>query len=181
MPRLFSGIEIPADIAKRLSGLRGGLENARWVDPENYHLTLRFAGDVDSATADRFDEALSKIELPAFDMVLDGLGAFGGRRPRAVWAGVEANGALEALSRANELAAQRAGLEPESRNFHPHVTLARLRRCKAEAVARYLSMQGAFLAQPFRVSRFVLFSSRQSQGGGPYVIERAYPLSEPAE
>jgi 2'-5' RNA ligase len=178
MPRLFSAIEIPADVAKRLAGLRGGLAGARWIDPEDYHITLRFIGDVDGATADRFDEALGKIRSPAFDLVMDCVGSFGGRKPRTVWAGVAANGALAALSRANELAAQKAGLEPEGRNFHPHITLARLRGAKSDNVARYLSERGAFLTQPFTVRRFVLYSSRASKGGGPYVVERAYPLGE---
>lgn len=178
MPRLFSGLEIPAAIAERLGSLRGGLESARWVDPENYHVTLRFVGDVDGATAERFDEALAEIDVPSFQMSLDGLGVFGGGKPRAVWAGVSANGVLTALNRAHESAARKAGLAPETRNFCPHVTLARLRGGKAVSVATYLSHNGAFMTQPFPVSRFVLFSARESRGGGPYVVERAYPLGE---
>ena len=180
MPRLFSGLEIPPDVAQRLSSLRGGIEGARWVDPGNYHVTLRFIGDVDNATADRFDEALERIAGRPFVMALDGVGAFGGRKPRAVWAGVTANGALGELRRANEHAAQKAGLQPETRNFHPHVTLARLRGAKTDAVARYLGERGSFLSEPFEVKRFVLFSSRDSRGGGPYVIERSYSLEQPA-
>lgn len=180
MPRLFTGLEIPPDIAERLSSLRGGIEGARWVDPDDYHVTLRFIGDVDNATADRFDEALEKIAGQPFEMTLDGVGAFGGRKPRAVWAGVSANGALADLRRANENAAQKAGLQAETRNFHPHVTLARLRGAKADTVARYLGERGSFLTQPFEVTRFVLFSSRESKGGGPYVVERSYPLEQPA-
>lgn len=180
MPRLFSGLEIPPDIAQRLSSLRGGIEGARWVDPDNYHVTLRFIGDVDNATADRFDEALERIAGQPFEISLDGVGAFGGRKPRAVWVGVTANGALGNLRRANEQAAQKAGLLPETRNFHPHVTLARLRGAKTDAVARYLGECGSFLTQPFEVKRFVLFSSRDSKGGGPYVVERRYPLEQPA-
>lgn len=178
MPRLFSGLEIPPEIGQRLCSLRGGLESARWIDPENYHVTLRFVGDIDGATAERFDEALSEISAPAFTVSLDGLGVFGGRKPRAVWAGVQANGALDALNKANEIAARKAGLAPETRNFHPHVTLARLRGGKAGSVATYLSHNGAFMTQPFPVSRFVLYSARETRGGGPYVVERAYPLGE---
>ena len=47
MPRLFTGVELPPDIGQALASLRGGLPGARWIDPENYHLTLRFIGDVD--------------------------------------------------------------------------------------------------------------------------------------
>lgn len=176
VPRLFSGIEIPADVVERLAALRGGLDGARWVEPENYHITLRFIGDVDGTTAERFSEALNGIKVPAFSVTLDGLGSFGRGRPHAVWAGVAANSELEALSRDHEKAAVRAGLAAETRKFHPHVTLARMRRAKASDVATYLSYNGAFLTDAFPVERFVLFSSRASRGGGPYVVEQAYPL-----
>jgi 2'-5' RNA ligase len=181
MPRLFSGLEIPSEIAERLAMLRGGLEGARWVEPDNYHITLRFIGDVDGAMAERFSEALGQIEADAFSLTLDGLGNFGRGRPRAVWAGVAPSEALGALRRAHEQAALTAGLEPEPRNFHAHVTLARMRNIKASSVAAYLAGNSAFLSPGFAVTRFVLFSARESRGGGPYVVEHAYALGEPRE
>jgi len=176
MPRLFSGIEIPAHIAERLAGLRGGLEGARWVERDNYHITLRFAGDVDAVAAERFSQALEQVKSPSFELMLDALGSFGRGRPRAVWAGIAPNEALSTLHRAHEQAALAAGLEPRARNFHPHVTLARMRRTKAVAVAGWLADKGAFVCAPFPVTRFVLFSARESRGGGPYIVERAYPF-----
>ena len=176
MPRLFSAIEIPGEIADRLAGLRGGIDGARWVDPENYHITLRFIGDVDGTTAERFSEALAKVECASFALTLDGLGSFGRGRPRAVWAGVAPSTELAALNRNHEKAAVLAGLDAETRNFHPHVTLARMKRVKAKDVATYLSHNGAFLTGSFPVTRFVLYSSRASKGGGPYVVEQSYPL-----
>ena len=71
---------------------------------------------------------------------------------------------------------QRIGLEPEGRKYIPHVTLARLRDSSSRQVAEYLATRGLFRTSSFRVSRFVLFSSRNSVGGGPYVVEEAYPL-----
>jgi 2'-5' RNA ligase len=177
MPRLFTAIEIPVSVAERLAGLRGGLPGARWVEPENYHVTLRFAGDIDDATAREFTSALAAISLPPFEMQLDGLGSFGSRKPRSLWAGVVPNETLIALQKANERAAQKIGLAPEARNFHAHVTLARMRNGKAQPVARWLETRGGFQSLPFRVERFVLFSSRASTGGGPYVVEHAYPLA----
>jgi 2'-5' RNA ligase len=82
------------------------------------------------------------------------------------------------LRRANERAAREAGLPPEGRNFKPHVTLARLRGARADAVAAYLERQGGIGPESFMVSRFVLYSSRNSVGGGPYVVEAAYPLED---
>ncbi len=176
MPRLFSAIEIPRSIAERLTMLRSGLSGARWIDPENYHLTLRFIGDVDGATARDFTNALGAIDVPPFELRLSGLGSFGGRKPRAIFADLAPSEALETLQRAHERAAREAGLPPESRNFKPHVTLARLRGARADAVATYLERQGGVAAEPFTVNRFVLYSSRNSVGGGPYVVEAAYDL-----
>ena len=72
---------------------------------------------------------------------------------------------------------QRLGLEPEGRKFIPHVTLARLRESSSREVADYLSTRGPVFGSSFHVSRFVLFSSRSSVGGGPYVVEADYPLA----
>ena len=176
MPRLFSAVEIPRSVAERLTVLRAGLTGARWVDPENYHLTLRFIGDVDGATARDFTAALGEIVAATFELEVSGLGSFGGGRPRAIFAGIAPSQGLEVLQRANERAAREAGLPPEGRNYKPHVTLARLKGARAEAVAAYLERQGDIGPEPFTVSRFVLYSSRNSVGGGPYVVEAAYPL-----
>jgi 2'-5' RNA ligase len=178
MPRLFSAVEIPEGVAERLTWLRAGLSGARWIDPENYHLTLRFIGDVDGATARDFTFALGEIAAAPFELRLNGLGSFGGGKPRAIFAGIAPSDGLDALRRANERAAREAGLPPEGRNFKPHVTLARLRGARADAVAAYLERQGGVAAEPFTVSRFVLYSSRNSVGGGPYVVEAAYPLED---
>ncbi|MGH6791858.1 MAG: RNA 2',3'-cyclic phosphodiesterase [Methyloceanibacter sp.] len=177
MPRLFSAIELPQNIAARLTLLRAGLTGARWIDPENYHLTLRFIGDVDGVTARDFTHALGGIDAAPFELRLNGIGSFGGRKPRAIFAGITPSDALDTLQRANERAARDVGLPPEGRNFTPHVTLARLRRARADAVAAYLERQGGIAAEPFMVSRFVLYSSRNSVGGGPYVVEAAYDLT----
>lgn len=178
MPRLFSAIEIPRSVAERLTLLRAGLAGARWIDPENYHLTLRFIGDVDGATARDFTAALGEIVAAPFALEVKGLGSFGGDRPRAIFADIAPSEGLEALRRANERAAREAGLPPESRNYKPHVTLARLKGARADAVAAYLGRQGGVGPEAFTVSRFVLYSSRNSVGGGPYVVEAAYPLED---
>ncbi len=176
MPRLFTGVEIPREVADSLALLRGGLPGARWVDPENYHLTLRFIGDVDDMIAHEIGELLTRVRRRGFEIMLSGLDQFGGRKPRAVFAATNGNPALLELQAEHERLLQRMGLPPESRKYTPHVTLARLRDASTRAVAEYLSNRGLFKSPAFRVSRFVLFSSRTSTGGGPYVVEAAYPL-----
>ena len=176
MPRLFTALEIPRDAAMSLSLLRGGLPGARWIDVENYHLTLRFIGDVEGHVADEVANALDRISRPAFTLTLSGVGAFGGKKPHSVWAGTSASPDMNALQAEIERICQRLGLPADPRKFSPHVTLARLRNTNPIDVANYLSARGNFATMPFRVGRFVLMSSRASVGGGPYVIEEAWPL-----
>ena len=179
MPRLFTALEIPRDAALSLSLLRGGLPGARWVDVENYHLTLRFFGDVEGHVADEIANALDRVRRPSFSLNLAGVGAFGSKKPHSIWAGVTASPDLTALQADIERISQRLGLPPDPRKFVPHVTIARLRNSSPRDVAAYLSARGNFAATPFRVGRFVLMSSRDSIGGGPYVIEEAWPLQGP--
>ncbi|TPI13593.1 RNA 2',3'-cyclic phosphodiesterase [Mesorhizobium sp. B4-1-3] len=176
MPRLFTALEIPRDAALSLSLLRGGLPGARWIDVENYHLTLRFIGDVEGHVADEIANALDRVDRSSFQMTLSGVGAFGGKKPHAVWAGVSASPDLTALQGEIDRICQRLGLPADPRKFSPHVTLARLRNASPLDVAQYLSARGNFAALPFRVGRFVLMSSRDSVGGGPYIVEEAWPL-----
>jgi 2'-5' RNA ligase len=178
MPRLFTGLEIPQDVAFALSLKRGGLSGARWIDPDNYHITLRFIGDVDGRTAGEVFDALERLaDSEAFSIRLSHLGTFGGDKPRALYAGVEATPALTHLQTAQERVLQRLGLEPEGRKFVPHVTLARLRGCGPMEVAQFIAAAGRFTALEFPVRRFVLFSSKDSVGGGPYLVEQAYRLA----
>jgi 2'-5' RNA ligase len=180
MPRLFTALEIPADIGQTLSFLRGGLPGARWIDPENYHLTLRFIGDVDDRIAHEVASMLTRVRRKSFELRLDGLSSFGGRKPRAVVATTAPAQMLLELQSEQERLMQRVGLEPEGRKFTPHVTLARLRDSSNRQVADYLSERGSFRSATFAVNRFVLFSSRNHGGGGPYVVEEAFPLEEAA-
>jgi 2'-5' RNA ligase len=177
MPRLFTALEIPAEVGRSLAMLRGGLPGARWIDPENYHLTLRFIGDIDDGLAREISFMLGHVNRLSFEVRLDGLTSFGGRRPRAVVVAAARTQQLFELQAEHERLMQRVGLEPEGRKYTPHVTLARLRDASSHDVADYLATRHPFRPAPFRVSRFVLYSSRASVGGGPYVIEAAYPLA----
>lgn len=178
MPRLFTGLEIPADVGFALSLKRGGLPGARWIDPDNYHITLRYIGDVDHQTANEVAWELERFEhSEPFSVRLDHLGVFGGNKPRALFAGIEANPALARLQAAQERALQKIGLEPDGRKFVPHVSLARLKNTSAGDMARFMAEALWFEPLLFRVGRFVLYSSRDSIGGGPYLVEQAYELA----
>jgi 2'-5' RNA ligase len=180
MPRLFTGIEVPPAIALELSRLRGGLPGARWIDPPNYHITLRFIGDVDYGVARDVLSVLGKVrDRSALTITLDEIASFGGQRPRAVFAKVRPTSELMDLQAEQERLLRRVGIEPETRKFTPHVTLARLRReAGATDVAHYIAALGRVPKLTFTADRYVLFSSRDSVGGGPYVVEAAFPLGK---
>ncbi|WP_137129361.1 RNA 2',3'-cyclic phosphodiesterase [Rhizobium sp. FY34] len=178
MPRLFTALEVPRNAAMSLSLLRGGLPGARWIDVESYHITLRFIGDVDGRTADEIVNRLDRVDREEFQISLSGTGSFGSKKPHSVWAGVSPSPELSALQGEIERICQRVGLPPDPRKFMPHVTLARLRASRVDDVVHYLAGRGNFHTLPFTVGRFVLMSSKESVGGGPYLTEEVFPLQE---
>ena len=176
MPRLFTGLSLPASIARQLATVRGGLSGARWIEAEDFHITLRFIGDVGQAEADEVHSLLERIRRPAFTVTLGGLDVFGGAKPRAIVAGVRPSSALMELQAEQERLFRRIGLPAETRKYTPHVTLARLRQTSPAAVADFLSLRGFLASRDVAVDHFALFSARDSVGGGPYIVEAAYPL-----
>ena len=176
MPRLFTGLELPEAVVGQIALARGGVIGARWMEPADYHVTLRFVGDVDARTAHDIADTLGDVRRSAAPIRFEGLSWFGGDKPRAIVARVQPDPALVELQAENERRFRRIGLPPETRKFTPHVTLARLRGVGARAVADYLASRGTLDIDLFTAERFVLFSSREGSGGGPYVVEAAYPL-----
>jgi RNA 2',3'-cyclic 3'-phosphodiesterase len=178
MPRLFTALEVPRSVATGLSLLKGGLPGSRWVDAENYHVTLRFIGDVDGRQADELAESLDQITAPPISLIVRTLSVFGSKKPHALIALVEQQPRLSELHFATERLCQKLGLAADARKFIPHITLARLKNTKPEEAAFYLSQHGLVDVPEFTASRFVLMSSRDSVGGGPYAIEASYPLTD---
>ena len=176
MPRLFTGLELPGAVVSQLALMRGGVAGARWLEPEDYHITLRFIGDIGAGAARDIDETLGDIRRPIAPVRFEGLSWFGGDKPRAIVAKVKPEPALMDLQAEHERRLRRIGVEPETRKYTPHVTLARLRGVRQASVASYLTERGALSAEPFDAERFVLYSAREGSGGGPYVVEVAYPL-----
>lgn len=178
MPRLFTGVEIPDDVGFDLALMRGGIRGTRWIEPDAYHITLRFIGDIGDGLAGDIAHALDGVAAPAFAIRLEGVGAFGGKRPRVIYAGVAECPGLMRLQAAHERLLQRLGLEPEGRKYFPHVTLARLSAADPAEVQAFVAAHSLYRSRPVDVTRFVLFSSRPSRGGGPYAVEEAYMLGE---
>ena len=178
MPRLFTGIEIPENIREEITRLQSGIDGARWIEPGDFHITLRFVGNIDNRQAEEFSSFISQIQFKPIEISLTGTGSFGGRKPRAVWIGIKPCKALVNLHHTHEMAAQYAGLKPESRKFIPHVTLARLRNISPAVTARYLESINFVSLPPFKITRTALFSARPGGGGGPYHVETTHPATE---
>ena len=174
--RLFAAILLPESVRRELARLSGGIPGARWSPEENYHLTLRFIGEVDSAFAEELAEALSHVDSEGFELAIQSLGSFGGARPRLVWAGIAGAEPLTALRRRVESALVRAGLPPEERKYAPHVTLARTAGARPGAVAAWLEDRGAFRLPAFPVEGFSLMSSRLGGEAPVYREEVRYPF-----
>jgi len=173
MLRLFVGIALPPEIKLRLSLLCAGVPGARWVDPGNYHLTLRFIGEVDEGLASDIDEALARIHAPRFDVALAGVGHFG---DRMLWVGVDKSPPLVHLRDKVESALVRLGLEPETRRYAPHVTLARLRNVGEAKLRAFITEHALFRAEPFRVEHFSLVASYLTKSGSIYEDQADYAL-----
>jgi 2'-5' RNA ligase len=183
--RLFVALN-PPEAVKRLIhdgtlSLREAGLPARWVPGCDLHLTLKFLGEIReqrlAATREALCEAVSGC--PAFDLHLEGVGAFPSlRRPRVIWLGVEATLPLRALKHDIEHAFAQLGIERESRAFHPHVTLGRVNdRAQAGQFRELERLAGRIVVQgSFRVESVDLMRSRLTPQGARYTIESRAPL-----
>ena len=177
MIRLFAALPIPAEIARALQRRQAGIEWAKWRTTESLHVTLRFFGDLRQDVARDLDAALMEVRGRPFEIVLQGAGAFGeGADVHAIWAGVEENAELRRLADACETAARRAGLKPEKRRYHPHVTLAYLRHADPAEVGAWVQANNLLRSPPITVESFGLYSSTLGGEGSHYRLEAEYPL-----
>lgn len=177
MYRLFVAIDLPPDIAARLQELCYGVPGAKWVQPEQMHLTVRFIGEVDGGIFRDIKEGLGVIQSPPFVLQVKGLGFFPPRKtPRVLWAGLAPVEEVSALRNRIENVLVGLGLEPEGRKYSPHITLARLHDTPLARLGRFLAGNGLFATEPFPVSEFHLYSSELTSKGAFHTIEASYPL-----
>lgn len=175
--RLFIAIALPQEVRDDLARLQRGLRSARWITPENFHLTLAFLGELEGTQAADVDAALSSLRLPAFSLRLEGVGVFGeGRKLRALWAGVAPSATLTHVQAKIVRAIELAGQPPAARKFKPHVTLARFKGASDHDICRYLEENGLFRTKDFDVDEIQLFSSFRAGNGPIYRPETSYPL-----
>ena len=177
--RLFVALDMPWSAREQLAALSGsGIPGARWVPPENFHLTLRFIGDIPSHIARDVDDALLGIRARGFSLTLTGMGTFARSGvSSALWVGVERTPPLDHLRNKVETALQRCGLEPERRKFQAHMTLARLDNPVEAKVAAFVQAHNLFRTEPMPVEYFTLFSSLLCKDHAVYTPEVEYELA----
>lgn len=183
--RLFTAVTLPepqvAWLDEAVAELKG-LPGARWVPPENRHVTLNFLGWVPS---DDLERVIAAVDLVAprhrsATAALAGLGAFPReRRARVLWAGIDdPSGVLAALATGLGEELRTVGYEPEERAYTAHLTLARFKTPR--------SLEGLLPALPeppgpFAIDRVTLFRSRLSSAGSRYeVLHEAYLRTDDA-
>lgn len=178
--RLFVAIDLPAEIKANIGVLRGGIPEARWIAAENAHVTLAFIGEVQSPMMMDISLALGRIDYPAFDLDIEGVGVFGSnKRPRLLWAGVRPTQEICLLHQKIVTAIEGAGARVDDRRFRPHVTLARVHKSPYEKVRCFLIDHALFRTPTLPVTRFSLFSSHLSSSGAIYEEEISFDLAAP--
>ena len=165
MHRLFVAIRPPEPIRDLLIDAMDDSPDFRWQDEDQLHLTLRFVGEVERPVADDLASSLASVRALPFQIRINGVGRFEQRSSGALWAGVDPKEPVAALAAKIERVCQSAGLEPERRAFHPHITLARWKGRRSREVRDFIERNGALASAPFDVDRFILFESRLSRHG----------------
>lgn len=180
MIRAFLAVPLPDAARSTLEAAQAGLPVGRPVAPENLHVTLVFLGEQPEPVLEDLDVALGTLAAPDFEFRLDGVGVFGGERPRLVYAAVEAGPELPHLRKKLARAAREAGIEVPGRKYTPHVTLARFPRDMPPedlgALHGFLARRTGIRAGPFPAGRFVLYRSTLGRNGPAYDELADYPL-----
>ena len=175
--RLFVALDLPFALREHLSRLCGGLQGARWIPPENYHLTLRFLGETTNPMAEEIDHALAALRARRFDLALAGTGTFErSGRTVTLWAGVVREPALDHLQSKIETALHRVGVASERRRFQPHVSLARVDGVPLDRLAGWVQAHNLLRTEPATIEHFTLFSSQLGKDQAVYTPEVDYAL-----
>ncbi len=175
--RLFIGLRPPEEIRDNLIDLMDGIDGARWQDDDQLHVTLRYVGEVERVLAEDLADSLSALEFEPFALALADTGIFQRKgRPHTLWAGVKPNEALMAFQRKIERRCVRIGLPPETRKFHPHVTIARL-NASTGPVAPFLARTAGIQLGEWCVNSYILYESHLRTGGSLYEPVIRYPIA----
>jgi RNA 2',3'-cyclic 3'-phosphodiesterase len=171
--RLFVAIDLPESTRQLLAGLDPHIRGVRWTDPTQMHLTLGFFGDVADDVELKLRERLGAIEFGAFFLPVTGVGSFSAKGAlKIIWTGVgKAHPHLFQVHKRVQEAALAAGIEPELRPWHPHITIARCRGVSAQSLRKFLQTNEHFDAGMIRVDALHLYSSNLTSAGPIHTCE----------
>ncbi len=171
--RLFVAIGLPESVTTQLFERNPHLPGVRWLRPEQMHLTISFFGNVEANAEEILREKLAATRFIGFFLSVRGLGTFPAKgKPNVIWAGVgTGHPQLFHVYKRVQEAALGAGLEPDLRSWHPHITIARCRDVSAERVRPFLRADADFDGGLVRVDSFALYSSLPGPLGSAYTRE----------
>lgn len=177
MHRLFAALPVPDDLASRLEPLSVDLHGARWRKRDHYHVTLCFYGAVDGEVANELADALETVIAPAIELELSGVGWFGRREPRALYARIAPRDALTDLAKDCRKLARQFNLKLGQDPFVPHITLAYCNQSTLEEVRTWSEDFQILKSEPVLVDTFHLYESFTGQGRqSQYVAQSDYRL-----
>lgn len=177
MHRIFAALPVPESISERLLPLRSDLFGARWRRPEQFHITLQFYGGVQTEMAEEIAAALERVQSPALELTLAGVGWFGRKEPRAVYARIGENAALSALAADCRKIATKLGVKIDANPFSPHITLAYCKDTPLPDVMAWSEDYQVLASEPFLIDQFHLYESFPSTGrSSRYQAQASYAL-----
>lgn len=183
--RLFVALDLPGEVREALRGfqarLRPECSAARWTRPEGMHVTLKFIGHADEDQCAGIREALGRVSSDAAtEMRFQGLGFFPNeRRPRVLWCGVKAPANLARLAADVEQALEPLGIAAETREYSPHLTLARIGPgAKAARLVRAVNDSGAMDFGSMVARDFFLYQSTLKPSGAEYKKLAGFSLNK---
>jgi len=185
MPRLFIAIDLPSKLRERLRSLCVGVDQARWVNPQQLHVTLRFVGDTADEAMREVRRRLARVRAPGFDLSLHGVGVFpeprGRKRPRVLWLGIEP---IDELFYLKQEIDRTIGIHDKAtkQTFSPHLTLARLSEKSDKpdrSLADFLANHRDFRSATWHVACFHLYQSTLHPSGAIHEPIERYGLAQP--
>jgi 2'-5' RNA ligase len=175
--RLFIALDLPETVKDQLETLRDRRIRARWTTRPQWHITLHFLGERDDEAA--ICDVLAGVHAASFALTLAGVGTFPERgKARVLWAGIEAPSALQTLHQKIGEALQTIGFQPDSRPYHPHMTLARFDDVAPdrELLGAYLDQHRDFRSETGDMTHFTLYESKLERSGAVYSARARFPL-----
>ncbi len=182
--RLFTGLDLPAEVVRNLEGLLGQLKPAariQWSPPANLHITTKFIGEWPEQRLEELTAALGKLPVrPPLAIEIRRVGFFPNpHSPRIFWCGIEATG-LKELAADTDRATSSLGVAPESREYSPHLTLARIKeRLDLQPLREKIAALPSLEFGKLEAASFFLYRSTLRAGGSVYTKLAEFPLAKP--